>query len=223
MTRSSNARIAGAAFLVYIAAGIASLVVMGRASTGRDVAERLAQIAAHPTDIAVVVLLGLVQPFCALILGITLYAITRDEDADIALFGLICRTAEGILGALAVPATLAVQSLALANVADAGASHALATYLLRNDATFTATFFAVGSTAFAWLLLRGRMIPVLLGRVGVFASIVLVIALPLVLAGWLRGVITSLVWLPMLAFEVPLAIFLLADRPRRTPVDRRSG
>ena len=33
--------------------------------------------------------------------------------------------------------------------------------------------------------------------------------LPLQLAGWLHGPITSLVWLPMLAFEVPLGLWLL--------------
>ena len=35
------------------------------------------------------------------------------------------------------------------------------------------------------------------------------IALPLQLAGWLRGPITSLMWLPMAAFEVPLGLWLL--------------
>ena len=73
----------------------------------------------------------------------------------------------------------------------------------------TATFFAVGSTAFAYLLLRGRMIPVPLAWLGVFASAVLVIGLPLRLAGWLHGPITSLMWLPMLVFEISFALWLL--------------
>jgi hypothetical protein len=68
----------------------------------------------------------------------------------------------------------------------------------------------VGSTAFAYLLLRGRMIPVALASLGVVASVLLVIALPLRLAGWLHEPIASLVWLPMLVFEVPLALWLLA-------------
>ena len=73
----------------------------------------------------------------------------------------------------------------------------------------TATFFAVGSTAFAYLLLRGRMIPVPLAWLGVVASAVLVVGLPLQLAGWVHGPITSVMWLPMLAFEVPLGLWLL--------------
>jgi hypothetical protein len=34
-------------------------------------------------------------------------------------------------------------------------------------------YFAVGNLCFTWLFLRGRMIPVALARLGVFASIVL--------------------------------------------------
>jgi hypothetical protein len=44
---------------------------------------------------------------------------------------------------------------------------------------------------------------------GLFASIVVVVGLPLELAGVLEGSITQLMWLPMLAFEVPLGIWLI--------------
>jgi hypothetical protein len=33
--------------------------------------------------------------------------------------------------------------------------------------------------------------------------------LPLQLAGFLRGAVTQLVWIPMAAFEIPLAVWLL--------------
>ncbi|PYQ10644.1 MAG: DUF4386 domain-containing protein, partial [Acidobacteria bacterium] len=49
-----------------------------------------------------------------------------------------------------------------------------------------------------------------LAWLGVVASVLLVVVLPLQLAGFLGGgQITSLMWLPMLAFEVPLALWLL--------------
>jgi hypothetical protein len=75
-------------------------------------------------------------------------------------------------------------------------------------------FFAVGSTLFCWLLLRGRMIPVALAWLGVLASVLLDMILPLQLAGVFGGLswsssITWIVWLPMLVFEVTLAIWLL--------------
>src|SRR2546426_12221044 len=104
MTRTTNARIAGVTFLVYIAAGVSSLALPGRT---------------HATDV-----LSLITSLSALVLGVTLYAITRAQDPDLAMLALTCRVVESIPG------------------------HA------------GATFFAVGSTLFSWLLLRGRMIPV---------------------------------------------------------------
>ena len=223
MTRATNARIAGFTFLAYIAAGLTSMVLFGRAAGGEGVAEKLAGIAAHATDAGVLVVLGLVQCFSALVLGVTLYAITRDQDGDLAMLGLVCRIGEGFIAALSIPAMLALFWLATASGAgapDTAATHALAAYLLRDDVALTATFFAVGSTAFAYLLLRGRMIPVPLAWLGVVASVVLVVGLPLQLAGWVHGRITSIMWLPMLAFEVPLGLWLLtkgvgAAPPRR--------
>jgi hypothetical protein len=73
----------------------------------------------------------------------------------------------------------------------------------------SATFFAIGSTLFSWLLLRGRMIPVPLAWLGVLASVLLVIFCPLQLAGLLGGPVTSYMWLPMLLFEVVLALWLI--------------
>ena len=212
MTRATNARIAGFTLLAYIAAGITSMVLFRRAAGGEGVAAKLAGLAAHASDAGALVVLGLVQCFSAVVLAVTLYAITRDEDGDLAMLGLVCRVGEGVIAALSILALRTLFWLATASGADApdtAAAHALAAYLLRDDVALTAMFFAVGSLAFAYLLLRGRMIPVPLAWLGVVASVVLVVALPLQLAGWLHGPITQLLWLPMLAFEVPLGLWLL--------------
>ena len=212
MTRTTNARIAGLTFLVYIAAGITSMVLYRRATGGAAIAERLAAIAGHTTAVGVLVLLGFVQCFSALVLAVTLWAITRDEDNDLAMLGLTCRVGEGVIDGLAIPGILAVFSLATSTGPDAtgtAAAQTLASYLLRTDVEVPATFFAVGSTFFSWLLLRGRMIPVPLAWLGVVASVLLVVCLPLALAGFLRGPIVTLMWLPMLAFEVPLGLWLI--------------
>jgi hypothetical protein len=49
---------------------------------------------------------------------------------------------------------------------------------------------------------------------GVVASILLVVVLPLQIAGILGGPITQFMWLPMLAFEVSLALWLLIKGAR---------
>jgi hypothetical protein len=225
MTRRTNARTAGLAFLIYIAGGITSMVLFRRAAGGDGVAAKLASIATHGSEVSVLVLLGLVQCFCALILGVTLYAITRDEDQDVAMLGMICRLAEGIIGAFSIPGLLALQWLATSTGASApapDAARALAAYLLRNDVAFTATFFAVGSTLFCYLLLRGRMIPIPLAWLGVGASVLLLICLPLQLAGYIGGTFAMVMWLPMLAFEIPFGLWLIA-RGVDPPLRARAG
>jgi hypothetical protein len=222
MTRTTNARIAGFTFLFYIAVGITSLVLFGRATSGEGIAGQLAGIAKHATEVRVTVVLALLQCFSALVLAVTLYAITREQDPDLAMLALACRVGEGLLGAVGIPSTLGLLWLATATGADApdtGAAHALGAYLLKGSVALTATFFAVGSTLFSYLLLRGRMIPIPLAWLGVVASVLLVVGLPLQLAGFLRGLLASLMWLPMLAFEVPLALWLLikgVSLPART-------
>ena len=212
MTRTTNARIAGFTFLFYIVVGIASLVLFGRATSGEGIAAQLAGIAQHATAVRATVLLDLLQCFSALVLAVTLYAITREQDSDLAMLAMTCRVGEGLLSAVGIPSTLALLWLATAAGADApdtAAAHALGAFLLKGSVSLTATFFAVGSTLFSWLLLRGRMIPVPLAWIGVVASVLLVVGLPLQAAGFLRGPVTSFMWIPMVAFEVPLALWLL--------------
>ena len=154
-----TARVAGFTFLLYIVAGITSMA-LGSQSQVAD-------------------LLYLLQSFSALVLGVTLYALTREQGPVLALLALTCRVAEAI---------------------QYGES---------------AIYFAVGSLLFAWLLLRGRLIPAMLAQLGVLASALLVIVLPAQLAGlfgdpmsWASS-ITWLVWLPMLIFEVIFSLWLM--------------
>ena len=219
MTRSTNARVAGVAYLLYIAVAFPSMLISGRATAGRDMAEKLATMARHAGDVRIAAVLGLVGCMCALVLAVTLYAVTRDEDRDVAMVGLTCRVAEGITGAVGIPATLALLSLAMAGSADASAmagTQAVGALVLRQSNAVGAWFFAVGSTAFCWLLLRGRMIPAPLAWLGVAASVLLVIALPLQMGALLPGWLMQLIWLPMAAFEIPVAVWFIAKGVRST-------
>jgi hypothetical protein len=214
MTRTANARLAGFAYLFYIAVAFPAMLLDNRALSGRDIAEQLSSVARHATDMRVVVILELLSAASALMLAVGLYGITRDEDHELAVLALVCRAGEGVLNALPLT-TLGLLWLATAagpDAPDSASAHAVGLVLLKVGgwkAIVTATLFAVGSTVFSYLLLRGRMIPVPLARLGVGASALLVVGLPLRLAGFVHGPMTSLMWLPMLAFEVPLALWLL--------------
>ena len=212
MTRRTNARIAGFTFLFYISAGVTSLVLSNRAISGEGIGAKLASIAQHATDIRVIVILTVLTTLSAWVLGVTLYAITREQDPDLAMLGLICRVGEGLTGAAGIRETLSLLWLATAtgtNAPDTGATQALGQFLLGGSPTISATLFALGSTLFAWLLLCGRMIPIPLAWLGVGASILLVVGLPLELTGVLHGPVAQLKWIPMAAFEIPLAFWLI--------------
>ena len=212
MTRRTNARIAGFTFLFYIAVAFPSMVLFNRATSGAGTAAKLAGLAQHAADVHFAVVLSLAGCCCALVLAVTLHAITREQDSDLAMLGLVFRVAEGVSGAVSIPATLGLLWLATAtgaNAPDPAAAQALGAYLLRPSPLDGAAFFAVGSLLFSWLLLRGRMIPVALAWLGVVASFLVVIGLPLQLAGVLHDPITSLMWLPMAAYEIPLGLWLL--------------
>jgi uncharacterized protein DUF4386 len=91
MTRRTNASIAGFMFLVYIAATITSMILFARATGGEGVAAQLAGVARHATDVRLTIVLGLLGNFCALVLAVTLYAITREQDRHLAMLALTCR------------------------------------------------------------------------------------------------------------------------------------
>ena len=215
MTRRTNARVAGFAFLVYIAAAMTGMILERNAASGEGIAAKLAGIAQHAPGMRLAVVLQLVGCFCALVLAVTLYAITRDVGPDLALLAMICRVAEGVIGAVSLPTMLGKLWLATAAGADApdpATSGALGAFWMNppaSDIALPATFFAVGGTIFACLLLRGRIVPVALAWLGVLASILVVGLLPLQLVGITFGIVNQLMWLPMLAFEVSLALWLI--------------
>jgi hypothetical protein len=227
MTRRTNARVAGFTFLIYIAVALSGMILSSRAASGEGTAAKLAGIARNAPTVRLAVVLELAGCVCALVLAVTLYSITRDQDPDLALLAMTFRVAEGVIGAISLSRPLGRLWLATAAGPDApgpAATDALGAFLLKlpdSTSTLGAFFFAVGSTLFAWLLLRGRIVPVALAWLGVLASILVVVCLPLQLVRVLGGPMTEVMWFPMLAFEVLLAAWLIikgAAMPRRSQV-----
>jgi hypothetical protein len=224
MTRRTNARVAGFAFLIYIAVALTGMILENRAAAGEGTAAKLASIARHASEMRVSVVLSMLGCFCALVLAVTLYSITRDQDPDLAMLVLVFRAAEGVIGA--VPLTKPLGQLWLATAAgtdapDPATANALGAALLNlegSESILAASFFAVGSLVFAWLLLRGRIVPAALAWVGVLGSVLVVAGLPLQLVGILHRPITDVMWLALLVFEVPLGFWLIikgAAMPQR--------
>jgi hypothetical protein len=226
MTRRTNARIAGFTYLLYIAVAFPAMVLFDKATRGDNTASQLATIAQHSTSLRVTILLGVVSCFCALVLAVTLYGITRDEDRELAMLAFTCRVGEGLVAAVPFT-TLGLLWLATSTGPigpDVQSANALAAYLLKVgtwETTTAALLFAVGSTLFSYLLLRGRMIPVALAWLGVVGSALAVAILPLQLAGLITGPITQIVWIPVALFEITLAFWLII-KGVAAPIPRQS-
>jgi Domain of unknown function (DUF4386) len=224
MSRRTNARLAGAAFLIYIAAAMSGLILSGRASAGDTPAAKLASSAAHVGQMRISFILILIGCLCALVLAVTLWAITRDVDPDLALLAAVCRVTEGVTGAVTLDAAAERIWLAThAGTLDAATRDVLAAtrFGAPDLMGVGATFFAIGSTIFAWLLLRGRVVPVSLAWLGVVASLAALVVLPLRQTGAIGGPLSELIWPPLLVFEVWLGIHFLV-KGAAAPVPRRA-
>jgi len=210
VSRRAAARLAGLAFLLYIAVGILTLVLSSRAMAGHGVEAKLASVAQHMPDLRIAVLFVLFTSFCALVLGVTLWGLTRVQDPVLAMLALTCRVCEGLAGALGVQRTMGLLWLAGPDAPDAATARTLGTWLLEGQVSgVAAIFFSVGSVLFAWLLLRGRMIPAPLAWLGVVTSAAAVVVLPLEFVDLFPGRWIWYVWLPLAAYEIPLALWLL--------------
>jgi hypothetical protein len=161
-SRPSNlvyTKVAGFTFLLYIVAGITSMVLGSEAQAAG--------------------LLSLLQSFSALVLGVTLYALTREQGPVLALLALTCRVVEGIqYGESAI--YFAMGSL-------------LFSWLLLRGRLIPTALAQLGLFASALLVvILPAQFSGLLGGTMSWASS----------ATWL-------VWLPMLAFEVTLAFWFI--------------
>lgn len=216
MTLRNNARVAGITFLLYIVTGVTSMVLYTRVIGGSDEFAKLKTIAHNATTVRVTVVLTMLTFVYAVVLGVTLYALTRDEDRELALIALFCRATEGAIAAFSCVRVLelvSVASIAVApNTSEAQASSAynLGALLLSQGSSTTslaAICFVIASTIYCYLFWRARTIPVVLSLLGLIASLILLVALPLELAGAFK--VSFALWMPMLVFEITFALWLI--------------
>ncbi len=222
MTRPLIARIAGATFLLYIAIRVPGAVLFeGSIGTGAA-ANRLAAVAAHASDLRIATVLALANSVCALVMGVLLYFYTRRSHAELSTLTLICRTGEAVLFGVFALGLIALVFIAESSTqASRDTDARLVTAIIRSTrhATLVASFFfAIGSTAFAWVLMRGRLAPRYVAALGFIGSLVPVVGMPLQIIGALRGFNTGLLWILLFLFEIVLGVWLLTSGGREPEV-----
>jgi hypothetical protein len=211
-----NARLAGTTFIFYIATTIVDGFVYAAATGTGDVATKLGTISQHTAEMRLTILFAILKIFYALILAVTLYALTRHVDREMALLAFTCRVVEGVINAMPATARFGLLSLAIATVAATpgdAASHATQATLLMGIAGWSGAVagivFAIGSTLFAYLFLRGQSIPAPIAWLGIIGSLLVA---PLSALGGLGLVTRAMAWItsiPILLFELSLAFWLL--------------
>ncbi len=223
-SRRRAAKAAGLTFLFYFVIGITNMALFNQASSGEGTAATLASIAQHATTVRLTAVLDLFMLVNSVVLAVALYVLTRDQDPDLAVLALCCRAIEGVIAAISAIRTMGLLSVVTASTTaaapNAAAANALGALLLEQGGWSTligATCFAVGSTIYCYLFLRARSIPVSLAWLGLLASVLLMVALPLQVAGFLRGPVISFVWMLMAVFEVTFALWLLIVGTQKSP------
>jgi Domain of unknown function (DUF4386) len=164
-----------------------------------------------------------------LILAAALYAVTKHEDWNLAVLALSCRAVEAGLYAIGIISALTLLSLseqtATASTGEPTAAYALGDIVSDVNAWGTnvgAAFFAVGSLLYSYLLLKARSIPVALSVLGVIASAILVVGVPLQTAGGhatAEGT-SAVIWIPMIIFEISTGLWLLVRGAHAQEVER---
>lgn len=231
MTRTTYARIAGFMFLFYIVTGVTEMILFNPVDSAVGTAAKLASIVENELRVRLTLVPSLIMIVNALVLGAALYAITRDQDPDLALMALSFRICEGALNAIgpfAIAGLLWLGTGTAAAAPDPAAANALGTLFLKLQGwqfIIGAWVFSVGSMLYCYLFLRARSIPVWLAWLGLLGSILLALLLPAQLVGFIKGWVTDIIWVPLAVFEVVIGFWLLIKgvaTPPRQPWGERA-
>ncbi|HVS16514.1 MAG TPA: DUF4386 domain-containing protein [Thermoanaerobaculia bacterium] len=218
MTRAGVARVAGVTFLLYIAVKVSSSILFEGSLGSGGAGSRLASVAVHASNLRVATVLALASCVCALVLGVSLYFYTRSSHAELSIFVLICRTAEAVLNGVYALGIIALVFIATASTQasqETDATLVMAIARSTRHATLVMAFFlALGTGAFAWVLLRARLAPRYLAALGLLGSVPPIIGMPLQIVGALRGFPTQVLWILLFLFEIALGIWLLTSGGR---------
>jgi hypothetical protein len=153
-----------------------------------------------------------VAAISTLVLAAMLYAVTKSEDRNLAMLALSCRAVEAALYAAGITEALTLLSLSEGDGEESAL--ALGVFVTDVDAWSTnigASFFAVGSALYAYLFFKARSIPMALAVLGLLASLILVVGVPLQTAAGhttTEGA-SAAIWLPMIVFELATGLWLL--------------
>jgi len=233
------ATIAGGAYLITdVTSIIAEFYVRPMLLAGSDVVRTASNIMAHEQLFRVVIVSDLLTCAGVVVLNLALYELLAPVHRSIARLAALWRLAEAFVGSAIVVCSFVVLSvLSGADYLQAfrpGELLALARLLVgarTSGYLIVLLFFGLGSTAYLYLLVRSRYVPKAIALLGLAGSALVVLFVlgrmlfPALLAGASAAVLAlpavargllAILFLPVLAFEIILGLWLLV-KGVRTP------
>jgi len=211
------ARVAGVIYLLAMVLGIFSQVyVLGRI-VDDDPARTAQQIATSEGLFRLGIVVDVITFATDVVIAWALYELLKSVDMSLALLGALLRVADAAI--LAVTTVSGLVTLRL--LSGVGYLQAFEPSQLQSLARLYVSvrgngfpvgfvFLGLGSTVFAYLLLRSRYVPRALAGWGIFASLLLAIgSLGVMLSPWFAANAGMLYMVPMFFYEVPLGLWFL--------------
>ena len=212
------ARVVGSIYLSAMALGIFSQVfVLGRIVVPGDAATTANNILASQGLFRLGIAVDVITFVSDVVIAWAFYELLKPVDKSLALLGAFLRIADGsILAVTMFNGLITLRFLSgveYLHVFEAGQLQSLARLFISArglgfDVGFV--FLGLGSTVFAFLLLKSRYVPRALAGWGIFASLALAIgSLAVILFPWFAANASMTYMVPMFFYEVPLGLWFL--------------
>lgn len=205
--------ITGVIFFIATVAGPILATPLTPALTGTDY---LAQVSAHPNQVAGGVLLWIISAFTSAGIAIAMYPVLKERNAGLAIGSVVFRTLEAAFYMVEIVCLLSLltlsQQFTTAGAADHSSLQAIGNMLVsvRDYAGLAAVFaFSLGAFMYYYLFFQSQLIPRWLSGWGIVAIILIMVACVLSLFSGNR--ITSYIPLeaPIALQEMVLAVWLI--------------
>lgn len=224
--QQTAARLAGFLYLLQMATGVSGFYARDQLIAGGDATQTAQNIMEAERLFRLSIAADLVTYIAVIMLIWALYVLLRPIDSNLAFLAVFFRLVENaVLAAATVSALVALRLLSGAPYLDgfeAAQLHSLARLALSSQALGMSVGFVLlglGSTVFAYLLLKSRYIPRALAAWGIFSSLVLALVTLAIMVFPGLGRLGLVYMAPMGVYEVGLGLWLLV-RGIRTPGGR---
>jgi hypothetical protein len=203
------ARASGFLLIYYIAAALIGGEIISGFRVPGDFAQTAANIRSDKAYYQLGLFIRLTADLTAIAVGLTLWALLRTVDSTVAMFGLVWRVAEGVIGCVASMHRTMTMGLA-ERMGDAGPDLAALMSLAANAAfALGVLLFAIGSLSFFVLLQRTAYIPKWLSWTGVGGSVCAVLLALILMLSPVPIPYIAMLWAPLALAELAGGSWLL--------------